>query len=105
MEHRDMKTSKLLSFPAVASATFFIGSAPVAAQWQVPEHSIAIGRGTGTGFESVAPGPNGSLLQSQGVSSDPAYTTFPLAMLGLCGTEFSFPVYNDGAWKCSTASA
>jgi hypothetical protein len=100
-----MKNSKLLSSLAVASAAFFIACAPVAAQWQVPEHSIAIGRGTGTGFNSVAPGPNGSLLQSQGVDSDPAYTTFPLAMLGLCGTEFSFPVYDGAAWKCSTSSA
>jgi hypothetical protein len=97
--------SKLSSFLAVASAAFFISCAPVAAQWQVPEHSIAIGRGTGTGFNSVAPGPNGSMLQSQGTSSDPAYTTFPLAMLGLCGTEFSFPVYYEGAWQCSTSSA
>jgi hypothetical protein len=97
--------SKLLSFLTVASAAFFIACAPVAAQWQVPDHSIPIGRGTGTGFNSVAPGPNGSMLQSQGTSSDPAYTTFPLAMLGLCGTEFSFPVYVGGAWQCSTSSA
>jgi hypothetical protein len=100
-----MKLSKLLSFLAVASAAFFIACAPVAAQWQVPEHAIPIGLGTGTGFNSVAPGPNGSMLQSQGTGSDPAYTTFPLAMLGLCGTEFSFPVYYGGAWKCSTSSA
>lgn len=38
---------------AVASATFFIAPAPVLAQWQVPQYSFPIGRGSGTGFDSV----------------------------------------------------
>lgn len=96
-----MKISKI-ALVAALWAAFLL---PAQAQWQVPDHSIPVGRGSGTGFRSVAPGASNTILQSPGNGSDPAFTTFPLAMLGLCGTENAFPVYYGGVWTCSTASA
>ncbi len=44
---------------------------PAAAQWQVPNHSIPVGRGAGTGFNSITPCANG-LVYWGSVSADPA---------------------------------
>ncbi len=44
------------------------------AQWQTPQYSIPIGEGPGfTGFNSAAPGAAGTLLQSNGASSNPTF--------------------------------
>lgn len=42
----------------VAMAAFFIGFTPALAQWQVPNNTVPIGRGTGTGFKSTTAGTN-----------------------------------------------
>lgn len=41
-----------------ALAAFFIGCAPVLAQWQVPDNTVPIGRGAGTGFKTTTAGTN-----------------------------------------------
>jgi hypothetical protein len=52
--------------------SLFASDAP--AQWQVPDHSVPIGRGPGfTGFKSAAPGAAGQSLISQGASRDPIF--------------------------------
>ncbi|MCK1460647.1 hypothetical protein IVB34_20305 [Bradyrhizobium sp. 2] len=43
------------------------------AQWQVPDHSVAIGRGSGTGFKFAAPGTAGTALISNGAGADPSF--------------------------------
>jgi polygalacturonase len=49
-------------------------STTAAAQWQVPDHSVPIGRGPGfTGFKNAAPGASGLPLVSNGVASDPSF--------------------------------
>lgn len=48
-------------------AAFFV-TAPASAQWQVPNNSVPIGRGTGTGFGSVAPGAASNCLVSNGTT-------------------------------------
>lgn len=68
-----MKISKLLSLAAIFTVAFFIICRPVAAQWQVPEHAVPIGRGAGTGFKSSSPGAAGTVLTSNGSSSDPTF--------------------------------
>lgn len=61
-----------LLFSALLAA--FIACTPAAAQWQTPNHSIPIGRGAGvTGFGAVPPGVAGTVLTSNGVSTDPSY--------------------------------
>lgn len=45
-----------------------------AAQWQVPNNSVAIGRGQGaTGFKNAVPGALGNVLRSTGPSTPPAF--------------------------------
>lgn len=47
------------------------------AQWQTPDHSIPVGRGTGiTGFGNAAPGAAGQWMRSTGPSSDPAFQPY-----------------------------
>lgn len=47
---------------------------PAFAQWQVPDHSVPVGRGSGfTGFKSAAPGTAGRPLVSNGASADPSF--------------------------------
>lgn len=58
---------------AVALAAFFIACSPTLAQWQVPDHAVPIGRGTGTGFKSAAPSTAGNVLTDMGASADPAF--------------------------------
>ncbi len=49
-------------------------ASPALAQWQVPNYSIPIGRGSGiTGFKSAAPGAAGNVLTSNGPSADPTF--------------------------------
>lgn len=47
-------------------------STPVMAQWQVPDHSVPVGRGAGiSGFKSVGPCLAGVPIVGAGVSADP----------------------------------
>lgn len=49
-------------------------SAPAAAQWQTPNHSVPVGRGAGvTGFGNAPPGAAGLPLLGNGVTSDPSF--------------------------------
>lgn len=41
------------------------------AQWQVPNHSVPIGRGSGSGFKNVPPANTRSFLGGAGASADP----------------------------------
>lgn len=76
------------SFAAAFMAAFFM-AAPVSAQWQVPDHSVPIGRGSGTGFKNAAPGVAGTALTSTGASSDPAFKNIaPVSLdVSLAGTD------------------
>ncbi len=58
---------------------------PAVAQWQVPDHSVPIGRGAGTGFKSAAPGTAGLPLLSNGASSDPSFSVLDLSGAGVSG--------------------
>jgi hypothetical protein len=71
-----MKRLNLLSFVRPLAGAFFIAlmsAGNVAAQWQVPDHSVPIGRGAGTGFKNAAPGAVGGVLTSNGESADPTF--------------------------------
>jgi hypothetical protein len=47
---------------------------PLGAQWQVPDHTIPIGRGPGfSGFKNATPGAAGQVLRSNGASVDPSF--------------------------------
>lgn len=48
-----MKLSKLLSATLALLGAFFIACGPASAQWQVPNGTIPVGKGTGTGFGSI----------------------------------------------------
>lgn len=58
---------------AISALLLTCGSA--SAQWQVPNHSVPIGRGAGTGFKFLAPGVSGTVLTSAGAGSDPTFST------------------------------
>lgn len=61
---------------AAATLAFLLACTPAFAQWQTPNHSVPLGRGTGiTGFGSAVPGTAGQPLVSQGSASDPAFGT------------------------------
>lgn len=68
-----MKISKLLSATLALLGAFFIACGPAAAQWQVPNYSVPLGRGGGTGFKSAAPLASGVFL-STGTAVDPAFS-------------------------------
>lgn len=58
---------------AVAVALLFAAT-PAFAQWQTPNYSVPIGKGSGyTGFDNVAPGVSGKPLVSTGPTSKPAF--------------------------------
>lgn len=62
-------------FRFVVVATALAIASPALAQWQTPDHSVAVGHGGGvTGFKSAAPGPIGVPLTSTGASSDPSFS-------------------------------
>lgn len=57
-----------------------MAASPAAAQWQTPIHSVPIGQGGGNiGFNSAAPASAGTVLMSNGVSSDPSFQSLPAA--------------------------
>ncbi len=90
------------------------------AQWQVPDHSVPIGRGAGTGFKNAAPGTSGYPLLSTGASTDPAFGPIATSALtftqnGTGAVSVTFDqlyrgiivtpeMFGDGV-ACSTASA
>lgn len=90
---------KILRSFAVASAAFFIACNPVSAQWQTPDHSVPIGRGSGTGFKFAAPGVAGQSLVSNGASSDPTFQTIAGPAFGTqtANTVFSGPTSGGAA--------
>ena len=60
---------------AIAVVLLFV-AAPALAQWQTPNHSVPIGKGSGyTGFGSAAPGVAGQPFVSNGAASDPGFGT------------------------------
>lgn len=62
----------LSAFLVALLALFIV--APAFAQWQVPSHTVPIGRGAGvTGFNSAAVATAGRLFLDQGASTDPAF--------------------------------
>lgn len=52
--------------------------ATATAQWQVPDHSMPVGRGSGTGFKAVGPCTANQVLVWSGTSADPACAAVPL---------------------------
>lgn len=68
-----MKILRMLGFVASLLVAF-----PAAAQWQVPNNAVPLGRGAGvTGFGSAAPGAAGSPLVSNGATLDPSFQLLP----------------------------
>lgn len=64
---------KLRTFVLAVAALFALAH-PSFAQWQVPDHSVPIGRGSGyIGFKNLPPGPLGYIITSNGPGSDPSY--------------------------------
>ena len=64
------------TFRAFAALAFLLACTPAFAQWQTPNHSVPIGKGSGiTGFGSAAPSTAGQPFVSQGASADPAFGT------------------------------
>lgn len=62
----------------VVAAALLALSGEAVAQWQVPDHTVPIGRGPGfTGFKSITPGAAGQVLTSTGAASDPAFSVIP----------------------------
>lgn len=90
---------KILRSFAVAFAAFFIACNPVSAQWQTPDHSVPIGRGSGTGFKFAAPGVAGQSLVSNGASSDPTFQAIAGPAFGTqtANTVFSGPTSGGAA--------
>lgn len=62
-------------------------SGEAAAQWQVPNHSVPLGRGSGTGFSFAAPGTSGYPLLSTGAGSAPAFGLLPVAAIAQIATS------------------
>lgn len=89
--------TKLHRVFVVASAIFFIAS-PAFAQWQTPDHSIPVGRGTGTGFKFAAPGTSGYPLVSNGATLDPSFRQVPIAGIDNLGAGVA-------AWLAVPSSA
>lgn len=59
---------------AVASAAFFVASAQAQNAGTVSNHAVPIGKGPGvSGYTSVAPGPTGIPLTSNGAGVDPSF--------------------------------
>lgn len=71
--HCAMKSLHRWAVFKVASAALFIVRSPAMAQWQVPDHSVPVGRGPGLGFKFAAPGSPGFTLTSNGATSDPSF--------------------------------
>jgi hypothetical protein len=86
---------------AVAAALVCI-SFSAFAQWQTPNHSVAVGRGAGViGFGNAAPGATvGAILVGAGATTDPAFSTilpatsytFPNGLIGIAGGSNLIPL-------------
>lgn len=82
MGHHAMKFVRSFLFLALLYAT----GTPVFAQWQVPDHSVPVGRGGGSsGFKFAAPGTATQPLISNGASSDPSFQALNLGSAGVTG--------------------
>ncbi|KRR18136.1 discoidin domain-containing protein [Bradyrhizobium retamae] len=57
----------------LAALAWVLLAVPVAAQWQVPDHAVPIGRGSGTGFKSAATATSGHPFVSNGGAADPSF--------------------------------
>lgn len=69
-------------FRAIFAASLLLVAGPVAAQWQIPNHSVPIGRGVGvTGFDNATAGTAGLPLTSNGAAAHPSFRTVPNAGL------------------------
>lgn len=64
----------------IAVTLLLCGLAPSSAQWQTPLGSVPIGRGSGTGFSSAAPGTAGYVLMSNGAGVSPSFTAYIQAL-------------------------
>lgn len=76
-----------------------VGCVSANAQWQTPNHSVPIGRGSGTGFKSTGPSStSGQPLISQGASSDPVFGTATVPGGGTGATSFTsnLPLIGNG---------
>lgn len=77
-EQRKRSAARLFIFALLlGTMCFLLGSmraTPAHAQWQVPNHSVPIGRGSGSGFKNAAPGTAGCVLASAGASADPTFS-------------------------------
>ncbi|MEL7086838.1 MAG: hypothetical protein AAGL98_00100 [Planctomycetota bacterium] len=62
----------------IVLATALLFSTPTLAQYQVPAHSVPIGKGVGnTGFGSAAPVANTDVLRDNGPGNDPTFGPLP----------------------------
>jgi hypothetical protein len=69
-------------FRLVTFALALLIAAPAAAQYQVPDHSVPIGRGgSAQGFKNAPPGAASRPLVSNGATSDPSFQQLPNAGL------------------------
>lgn len=65
-------------FRLAALALALLTAAPAVAQFQVPDHSVPIGRGgSAQGFKNAAPGTLGYPLVSNNATSDPSFQRLP----------------------------
>lgn len=70
---------KILRFVLLSALLANLNCAPALAQWQVQNHAVPVGRGSGvTGFGRVVPGTAGLPLSSAGPSADPVFQLLPL---------------------------
>lgn len=68
----------LFRLTALAAALFIAVCPPAAAQYQVPDHSVPIGRGgSAQGFKNAPPGVASRPLVSNGATSDPSFQQLP----------------------------
>lgn len=88
---------------ALAAALFLSVFQPAAAQWQVPAHSVPVGRGAGnTGFTNAAPGAVGIPLRSSGPAGDPIFA--PITNAGMvAGVANTFKGSLDGSTTSDVA--
>lgn len=70
---------KMLRFTLLSALLANLNCAPALAQWQVQNHSVPIGRGSGvTGFGRAVPATAGLPLSSAGPSADPVFQLLSL---------------------------
>lgn len=92
-----MKSLHRWTAQALLGAFFIVClfGAPATAQWQVPDHSVPVGRGAGTtGFKFAAPGAAGQVLTSNGAAADPSFQNLAV---------YNPPCDPTGAVDCSAA--